>query len=380
MAHRQEQEDARTEVTEVAPNVLRMELPIRMPGLGHVNCYAIVDKRGAAVVDPGLPGPGTWRALGDRLKQADLRVKDIHTVLVTHSHPDHFGGASRIAKESGAQVVAHRSFRFGPMGGAPEEVSVDDLDAQVHAHVHGPVAVEEGDGGEEQSKAAQERAERLATESLRDMTRGRTPWGGARPRPPFRTRLKWRAMGWLGKSSIVPAISHPVEHGDVLELADREWFVVHTPGHTGDHFCLHDPESGIFVAGDHVLPTITPHISGISSSPDPLASFFYSLDRVGEIRGVGNVLPAHGHPFEDLHDRVDAIKRHHYERLDKVKSISREVGRPASVELFMQQLFKPRSWGAMAESETYAHLEHLRIAGDAERNEDRDGRYLYVTG
>ena len=39
MARRQEQEAASEEVTEVAPNVLRMQLPIRMPGLGHVNMY-----------------------------------------------------------------------------------------------------------------------------------------------------------------------------------------------------------------------------------------------------------------------------------------------------------------------------------------------------
>ena len=53
MPRRQEQEDARKEVVEVEPNIVRMELPIRMPGLGHVNCYAIVDRDGAAVVDPG---------------------------------------------------------------------------------------------------------------------------------------------------------------------------------------------------------------------------------------------------------------------------------------------------------------------------------------
>ena len=56
MGKRQEQESAREIVSEVAPNVLRMELPIRLPGLGHVNCYAILDDEGAAVVDPGLPG------------------------------------------------------------------------------------------------------------------------------------------------------------------------------------------------------------------------------------------------------------------------------------------------------------------------------------
>ena len=94
---RQEQEPAREEVTEVAPDVLRMQLPIRMPGLGHVNMYALIDRDGAAVVDPGLPGAATWRTIQQRLGQADLRVRDVHTVVVTHSHPDHFGGAARLA-------------------------------------------------------------------------------------------------------------------------------------------------------------------------------------------------------------------------------------------------------------------------------------------
>jgi glyoxylase-like metal-dependent hydrolase (beta-lactamase superfamily II) len=363
MARRQEQEAARSQVTEVAPNVLRMELPIRMPGLGHVNCYAIVDGRGAAVVDPGLPGPGTWRALQDRLRQADLEARHVHTVIVTHSHPDHFGCASRFARESGAQVVAHRSFRFGPAppGREAPEVSVDDLSAQ--------------DDAAEPPPSAPVEASRPAV----SWQQGLTPWGGKRPRPPWRTRLRWTALRLLGRSSIVPVITHPVEHGDVLELAGREWFVVHTPGHTADHFCLHDPETGTFVAGDHVLPTITPHISGIGSSPDPLSSFFYSLDRVAEIADVKQVLPAHGHPFPDLRERSVAIKRHHHDRLAKVKEIGRELG-PASVEAFSRRLFQPRSWGAMAESETYAHLEHLRIAGEAERLSDADGKYLYHTG
>ena len=363
MARRQEQESARSLVTEVAPNVLRMELPIRMPGLGHVNCYAIVDGDGVAVVDPGLPGPGTWRALQDRLKRADLEPRHVHTVIVTHSHPDHFGCAARFAKESGARVVAHRSFRFGPAppGHEAPEVSVDDLTAQ---------------GDATDSEAAETRE---APSPPEPWARGLTPWGGQRPRPPWRTRLRWTALRLLGASSIVPVITHPVEHGDVLELAGREWFVVHTPGHTGDHFCLHDPESGTFIAGDHVLPTITPHISGISSSPDPLSSFFYSLDRVAEIADVEQVLPAHGHPFPDLRERSVAIKRHHDDRLETVKKIGRALG-PATVEAFSQRLFQPRSWGAMAESETYAHLEHLRIAGEAERHRDADGMYIYETG
>ena len=95
MARRQEQEQARSEISEVGPGILRMELPIRLPGLGHVNMYALLDSEGAAVLDPGLPGPATWRAIQERLRQAGLKVKDVHTVLISHSHPDHFGCARR---------------------------------------------------------------------------------------------------------------------------------------------------------------------------------------------------------------------------------------------------------------------------------------------
>ena len=60
---RQEQEPATEEITEVGAGVLRLQLPISMPGLGHVNCYALEDERGVALVDPGLPGPDSYRAL-----------------------------------------------------------------------------------------------------------------------------------------------------------------------------------------------------------------------------------------------------------------------------------------------------------------------------
>jgi glyoxylase-like metal-dependent hydrolase (beta-lactamase superfamily II) len=363
---KQEQESARDEVSEVAPGVLRMELPIRMPGLGHVNCYALLDERGAALVDPGLPGPLTWRTLRARLARAGLRVRDVHTVIVTHSHPDHFGGAMRFARKSGARIVAHRAFRFG-------------VSEAVHVHTRPEVSVED--------LAAQADAEReritpggvASQQPPEPWGSGRTPWGGKPPMPPFAMRALWRVAQRFGGLAFVPQISDPVEEGDVLRLAGREWFVVHTPGHTEDHFCLHDPEQGLFLAGDHVLPTITPHISGLSTHADPLAAYFDSLDRVAQITPVKRVLPAHGHPFENLAARCHAIQKHHVERLERVKAIGRELGL-ASVADYSKHLFKPRSWGSMADSETYAHLEHLRLLGDAETRREADGTLLYTTG
>ena len=73
----------------------------------------------------------------------------------------------------------------------------------------------------------------------------------------------------------------------------------------------------------------------------------------------------HGLAFTDLATRAEDIKRHHHERLEKLRAASGELGR-GTVHEYMQVLFAERSWGPMAESETYAHLEHLRLHGEAD--------------
>jgi glyoxylase-like metal-dependent hydrolase (beta-lactamase superfamily II) len=172
-----------------------------------------------------------------------------------------------------------------------------------------------------------------------------------------------------------PSPSSRLNDAQVVKIGGREWVSVHTPGHTPDHLCLYDPAGGTLLSGDHVLPTITPHISGIDAGPDPLAAFFASLDKVAELRDVGLVLPAHGHPFADLSGRAKDIRRHHEERLARLREAAAQLGE-ASVEQLAQRLFRPRSWGSMAESETYAHLEHLRLSGEADRRREA-GHLLY---
>jgi glyoxylase-like metal-dependent hydrolase (beta-lactamase superfamily II) len=115
----------------------------------------------------------------------------------------------------------------------------------------------------------------------------------------------------------------------------------------------------------------------LSSQRDPLRAFFDSLDRMLDLGPVTRCLPAHGDPFDDLAGRVEAIKRHHHERLDKLVSLASSFGRPAPVEEFAHALFSQRAWGIMAESETYAHLEHLRLLGRAASHHRDDGLLVY---
>jgi glyoxylase-like metal-dependent hydrolase (beta-lactamase superfamily II) len=350
---RQEQEDASTEVTEVAPGVLRTQLPISMPGLGHVNCYVLEDERGIAVVDPGLPGPESWDHLVDRLARAGFAVDDVHTVVVTHSHVDHFGGAMRLHHESGADVVTHETFR----------TMFDSAELDDHE-----------DSGELDLNSPDDRAAAMERYFSKP-----TPWGGRRAAPSaeFIQRIR-DADESMGSVFATPRPTRPLVDGQTIKLARREWVAMHTPGHTYDHLCLYDPEFGVVLTGDHVLPSITPHISGLAPEADPLALFFASLQRMSAIPDVSIALPAHGNPFADLGGRAQHIIEHHEQRLDVIRDALPDLPNGTVVE-FMRVLFKERSWGEMAESETYAHLEHLREGGELVRHSDHGlARYTPV--
>ena len=325
---KQEQVPATTEITEVAPNILRTQLPINLPGLGHVNMYVLEDSRGVAVVDPGLPGKATWTAINQRLREIGVPIRRVHSIIVTHSHPDHFGGAGRLRAATGAEIITHKSFRlfYDP----PEP---DDVDVETVAAHRTPF--------------------------------GATPWGGPGHSLPWKRKLYYKGIRRMPTLFRAPKPTRRLAEGEHISLAGREWMAIHTPGHTEDHLCLFDPEAGVMLCGDHVLPTITPHISGMSSQPDPLNGFFESLDKVGAFGSQVKVsLPAHGKPFTNLAQRCEEIKTHHIGRLDKLRTTAAAFDKPATVTEFSGHLFSPRAQGTMADSETFAHLEHLRIAGE----------------
>ena len=356
---REEQRDADDVVTEVAPGILRAQLPIQFTGLGHVNTYLLEDDRGWTVIDPGLPGPRTWRVLKARLREAGGRIRDVHTVLITHSHPDHFGAAERLRLTADAELVTADNFHTW----------FDLLEPDVDLELESRFAT-----GRREAETSGDGSDRL--EAALDQP---SPWGGEMPRPPMPSGpfkgVKRRLMDrWLK----APRPTRRVADGQRITLGTRDWEVLRTPGHCEDHLCLYDATDGTLLSGDHVLPSITPHVSGLTRSEDPLADFVESLDKVDALPRVDLVIPAHGQPFTDLSGRVEAIKRHHRERLDQVAEISRDLGE-ADVGAFMRELFSERAWCNMAESETYAHLEHLRLTDRAEARW-QDGHLVYIVG
>ncbi len=76
-----------------------MEILSFIVGPIQENCYVIADGGDAIVVDPGEAAPELLTALDDY---------NVTTILLTHSHMDHVGGAAGVKEKTGAKLVCHR--------------------------------------------------------------------------------------------------------------------------------------------------------------------------------------------------------------------------------------------------------------------------------
>ena len=113
-----------------------------------------------------------------------------------------------------------------------------------------------------------------------------------------------------------------------------------------DHLCLHDPDAGVLLSGDHVLPTITPHISGhradrairwpTSSTPSTAWS---ALD------ASRPCCPPTATRSTIWPGRATDIKDHHEERLDRLRTASAEIGRAADGDRAVAAAVQPQSLG-----------------------------------
>ena len=61
--------------------------------------------------------------------------------------------------------------------------------------------------------------------------------------------------------------------------------------------------------------------------------------------------------------------------MELIKRASEAIG-PATVQQLSHEIFPRKHWGVMAESETFAHLEHMVLEGEAERWTEH-GTYVY---
>jgi glyoxylase-like metal-dependent hydrolase (beta-lactamase superfamily II) len=144
-----------------------------------------------------------------------------------------------------------------------------------------------------------------------------------------------------------------------------------TPGHAPSHVCLYQPERRLLISGDHLLGRISLFFEH-GNSPDPVAQFLDSLDRVQGL-GARLALSGHGKPFLDVPGHIDANRELVAERLAATEAALSGSPRTA-VEIAPTVFGEPLGFhnGNWLLSQTLCYLEHLERAGRARRDQDGD--------
>jgi glyoxylase-like metal-dependent hydrolase (beta-lactamase superfamily II) len=311
---------------------VRFALPF---ALDHVNVWLVEEDDGWTVIDSGLADDRT-RARWRELRHGLLAGGSLARIVVTHYHPDHMGLAGWLCAETGAQLWTSRT---------------EWLTARLLAQ----------DGSEAWVAVGREFDRRAGLDDQLIEERA--------------------ARGNLYRRRVVPPPPsfRRVRHGDRLRLNGAEWQVIVGRGHAPEMLCLFSPERNVLIAGDQVLPKISPNISVWPSEPeaDPLAEFLESLASFKELPEDCLVLPSHGLPFRGLHARIDRLILHHEERLAATLGACAVPTTATELipKLFDRALDVHQLQFALGES--LAHLNYLVEQGRLERALEADGRLRY---
>lgn len=310
-------------VERVRPGLWSIPVPIPNNPLRYVLVYAFETDRGPYLVDAGWNTDDAYAKLLEGLEEAGFAIGDVQGVLVTHIHPDHYGLAGRIREASGAWIGLHPA----------DAALIEDRYEEPADLIESLGAMLRRDGAP---------AEEIAT--LQNASMPVRPW----------------------VTTAIP--DRLIEDGEKPDIPGWDLTAIWTPGHSPGHICLYEAGNRLMLAGDHVLPRITPNISfHPQAGPDPLGDFLASLDKVAAYDTV-EALPAHEHRFVDLPGRVAELKGHHQARFDEVIAAI-EAGYTTAWGIAGQMTWS-RPWEQIqgwmrraAAGETLAHLRYLQKRG-----------------
>ena len=176
----------------------------------------------------------------------------------------------------------------------------------------------------------------------------------------------WKVPLYAADPGLVPRAERLVD-GARLERAALVLQMVHTPGHSSDHLCLLVRDTGVVLAGDHVLGRGT----SVVAWPDgDLTAYMGSLRRLATLQAI-RLDPGHGPSLDDPAATIARYLAHREERERQIIAELMAAGRldtdttPGAIVKQVYADVDPALHPA-AERSVRAHLEKLIADGMVE--------------
>ncbi len=308
-------------ITEIQTNFYRITLP--MPyRLRHVHAYALVNGAEVALFDTGMNMPGSYDLLDTDLKSIGLSTKSIRDIFITHSHTDHCSMAGLLQKRT------------------PAKIHLSAVADNVYSHFHsGDILIDAAKLFYAKHGMSPQEVDAMV-EEIDDIRSIFTPF---------------KADDYL-------------EQNEIREFGYWKFEVIFTPGHAAGHVCFFFRDEGLLLAGDHVLPYISPSLSPniFDEVFQPLKSYLDSLQIVENLP-VTTVYPGHGNSFTNLSERAGEIRTSHELRKQAVlQSLNEQPKTTYTVSADISKAASARwdNWEKlMALNETYVYLQELKREG-----------------
>lgn len=117
-------------------------------------------------------------------------------------------------------------------------------------------------------------------------------------------RREWY-RGFLESDNAFP-VQRALEDGDAIRLGEYTFFVHHTPGHSPDSICLHDPGHRLLLSGDTLLFEDVGTINARRDFLQNLETFENSILRLRRL-AIDIIVPGHGRVIRDPGKNFDFV-------------------------------------------------------------------------
>ena len=324
------------EAIEIAEGVLWLSIPLPM-ALKWVNVVALDDGDSWTLVDSGSYTKATVGCWEQNLARP-LKGKPVGRVISTHHHPDHVGMLGWFMEKHGAEHWASRTTYL-----LTRMLVLDEEETPSSAAIRYWV----------QAGMPPERLEKRKSE---------------------------RPFNFADIVHRVPVGHVRIQQGDVIRAGGRDWDVHMGNGHAPEHVTLWSRDDNLVIAGDQVLPTISPNVGVQPAEPeaDPLAEWLEACERLQKLAHEDHlVIGGHKLPFTGLPRRMNDLIENHHSGLNRLVD---HIAEPKTAVECFSPLFKreivDEIYG-LAMVEAYAHLQHLHKIGRASRTLREDGAFVW---